>query len=96
MEMPTMLSRRSFLKGGLVAVGTLAAKPLSVAASTKNESSHLATLIDISKCIGCEACVLACNEVNLHKYPEPIKPFPKMIPKKQPCAIITSKTSVEV
>jgi Fe-S-cluster-containing dehydrogenase component len=41
---------------------------------------ELATLIDIRKCIGCEACVEACNEVNKAKYPEPEKPFPKMYP----------------
>jgi Fe-S-cluster-containing dehydrogenase component len=41
---------------------------------------ELATLIDIRKCIGCEACVDACREVNDFKYPEPEKPFPKMYP----------------
>jgi len=40
----------------------------------------LATLLELDKCIGCEACVLACQEVNAHKFPEPQKPFPKMYP----------------
>lgn len=41
---------------------------------------ELATLIDIRKCVGCEACVEACREVNDFKYPEPEKTFPKMYP----------------
>jgi Fe-S-cluster-containing dehydrogenase component len=94
MEMTTKLSRRSFLKGGLAAVGTLAATSLPSAASNDSGHSHLATLIDISKCIGCEACVLACNEVNLPKYPEPVKPFPKMIPKRVPVADWSEKQDV--
>lgn len=75
------ISRRSFLKGGVAAIGAIGASsipvPSSVKASDKNE---LATLIDIRKCIGCEACVEACQEVNEMKFPEPEKPFPKMYP----------------
>lgn len=75
------ISRRSFLKGGLAAAGAMAASslplPTAVKASTGEE---LATLIDIRKCIGCEACVEACQEVNESKFPEPKKPFPKMYP----------------
>lgn len=41
---------------------------------------QLATLVDISKCVGCEACVEACKEVNAEKYPDPEKPFPEMFP----------------
>jgi Fe-S-cluster-containing dehydrogenase component len=41
---------------------------------------YLATLIDIRKCIGCEACVEACREANAPRFPEPRKPFPKMYP----------------
>ena len=75
------ISRRSFLKGGLAAAGAVAASsfplPEAVKAATGDE---LATLIDIRKCIGCEACVEACQEVNEPKFPEPKKPFPKMYP----------------
>lgn len=75
------ISRRAFLKGGIAAVGALGASsmplPPSVKAAGKKE---LATLIDIRKCIGCEACVDACQESNEVKFPEPKKPFPKMIP----------------
>jgi hypothetical protein len=40
----------------------------------------LATLIDIRKCVGCEACVEACREANDYKFHEPQKSFPKMYP----------------
>jgi Fe-S-cluster-containing dehydrogenase component len=47
--------------------------PATKALATPDESKQLATLIDISKCIGCEACVEACSEVNSEKYPDPKK-----------------------
>lgn len=75
------LSRRAFLKGGLAAAGALTASRLPLPNAVKGASSkELATLIDIRKCIGCEACVEACEWTNEHKYPEPEKPFPKMYP----------------
>jgi len=75
------ISRRTFLKGGLAAAGALAASSLSLPSSVKGASGQeLATLIDIRKCIGCEACVEACKEVNEPKFPKPKKPFPKMYP----------------
>lgn len=77
------LSRRSFLKGGLAAAATLGISrvpmPSTVRGATRRE---LATLIDIRKCIGCEACVEACRDTNAAKFPEPVKPFPKMFPKR--------------
>ena len=79
--MATRISRRSFIKGSLAAAGAVAASSLPLPASVKGaDRSELATLIDIRKCIGCEACVEACREVNEHKFPEPEKPFPKMYP----------------
>ncbi len=76
-----LLSRRSFLKTGLASAGAACASqvPLPASAKPKNDE-ELATLIDIRKCVGCEACVDACREVNDFKYPEPLKPFPKMYP----------------
>ena len=76
------ISRRSFLKGGLAAAAGVAASgvPGVKTALGSDGSQQLATLIDIRKCIGCEACVEACHETNAHKYPEPKKPFPKMYP----------------
>jgi Fe-S-cluster-containing dehydrogenase component len=75
------ISRRAFLKGGMAAMGAVAASTLSLPAVVRGASGdELATLIDIGKCIGCEACVEACREVNAAKFPEPKKPFPKMYP----------------
>lgn len=75
------VSRRMFLKGGLAAAGSLAAATLPAsAAELKDDKQQLATLIDIGKCVGCEACVDACSEVNSHKFADPAKPFPKMYP----------------
>jgi len=75
------ISRRSFLKGGLAAAGAMAASTLPLPEAVKaSTGEELATLIDIRKCIGCGACVEACQEVNEPKFPEPEKPFPKMYP----------------
>lgn len=79
--MNTQLSRRAFLKGSAAAAAcavTATAAPRRVSAAGSDQS--LATLIDISKCIGCEACVDACRETNSPKYPNPQKPFPPMYP----------------
>ena len=38
---------------------------------------ELATLLDLSKCIGCGECVSACRESNAHKFPEPAMPLPE-------------------
>ena len=78
--MSHQISRRSFLKGGLAAAGAVAASSIPAVAASSDGSGHLATLLDISKCIACGACVEACGETNQHKYPEPQKPFPKMVP----------------
>ncbi len=80
--MERVISRRSFLKGGLAAAAAVAASgaPGTTAAVAANDRGHLATLIDIRKCIGCGACVEACRDTNAHKHPEPEKPFPKMFP----------------
>ena len=40
----------------------------------------LASLYDLSKCVGCGACVTACREAHQADYPEPARPFPKMYP----------------
>ncbi len=75
------ISRRAFIKGGLAAAGAMGAAAAPLPAAAKGIGpGELATLIDIGKCIGCEACVEACNESNGHKHPEPKKPFPKMFP----------------
>ncbi|MBW2408651.1 MAG: 4Fe-4S dicluster domain-containing protein [Deltaproteobacteria bacterium] len=90
------ISRRSFLKGGLAAAAGMAASsiPAGKALATPDESKQLATLIDISKCVGCEACVEACSEVNAGKYPDPKKPFPKMYPNRVPVEDWSEKQDV--
>ena len=77
--MDKRISRRSFLKGSMATAAGVAAAgiPGSQALAEPDESKQLATLIDISKCVGCEACVDACSDVNADKYPDPQKPFPK-------------------
>jgi formate dehydrogenase iron-sulfur subunit len=94
--MVQQISRRSFLKGGMVAAAGVAAAgiPGTAALARPDESKHLATLIDISKCIGCEACVEACSEVNADQYPDPAKPFPKMVPNRVPVEDWSEKRDV--
>jgi len=74
--MGKQISRRSFLKGGLATAAGLAATGIpGVAAAKKiDKNQQIATLLDIRKCVGCEACVDACSEVNVEKYPDPKKP----------------------
>ena len=79
------ISRRSFLKAGVTAACSVAAtSTIARAAKAVNKGEPIATMIDISKCIGCEECVYACKEINAVKQPEPEKPFPKMYPNRVP------------
>ncbi len=71
------LSRRRFLQAiALTGLGSV----LPSTAEAVAQGEELATLLDIRKCIGCGECVTACREANSHKFPKPIKPFPKMYP----------------
>ncbi len=94
--MGQQISRRFFLKGGLAAAAGLAASsiPGAAAAAKPDEKKQLATLLDIRKCIGCEACVEACSKVNAEKYPNPQKPFPKMYPNRVPVEDWSEKQDV--
>ncbi len=94
--MAIQISRRSFLKGGMAAAAGVAASSLpgAEALAGSDESKQLATLIDISKCVGCEACVDACSEANAAKYPDPQKPFPKMYPNRVPVEDWSEKRDV--
>jgi Fe-S-cluster-containing dehydrogenase component len=94
--MGQQISRRSFLKGGLAAAAALAGTsiPGAAAVAEADDDKQLATLLDISKCIGCEACVEACSEINADKYPNPQKPFPKMVPSRVPVEDWSEKQDV--
>jgi Fe-S-cluster-containing dehydrogenase component len=85
-----------FLKSGMAAVAgaAAAAVPAAPALAGNDDSGYLATLIDIRKCIGCEACVEACREANASKFPEPVKPFPKMYPSRVKVADWSEKRDV--
>ncbi len=77
------MNRRAFLTAlgtaaaGLAAPGTAATV---LARDAKPQTEPLATLYDLSKCVGCGACVAACREAHAGAYPEPRKPFPEMSP----------------
>jgi len=84
--MPKDINRRTFIKGALAAAGVSAssvvALPQAVQASSGQE---LATMFDLTRCIGCEACVEACQEVSAKYKPgDPVKPFPEMFPSRVP------------
>lgn len=91
--MKNTISRRSFLKGTMATACTLAAG-IPASAAGANGKQQLATLLDIRKCIGCEACVEACQEVNETKFPNPKKPFPKMYPDRVPIMDWSDKQDV--
>ena len=71
------VSRRGFLKTFVAGSATMLL-PGTVKAAKQGQA--LATLHDLSKCIGCGECVTACTDQNESKYPAPKKPFPKMYP----------------
>jgi Fe-S-cluster-containing dehydrogenase component len=82
-ELGQQISRRTFLRGGIAAAAGLATDsiPGAATAAAPAEGDQLATLLDISKCVGCEACVEACSD-------------PKMVPKRVPVADWSEKQDV--
>lgn len=95
--MGQQISRRLFLKGGLAAAAGVAAAgiPGAEAVAKPDETRQLATLLDISKCVGCGECVAACSEANADKYPDPQKPFPKMYPPRAKVSDWSDKQDVD-
>jgi len=84
------LTRRSFFATGMaLAAGSVLPR------AAEARPGELATLIDVSKCIACGACVAACRETNGHKFPRPEKPFPKMYPAKVKAADWSDKQDVD-
>jgi len=54
--------------------------PQTSQAAKTSTDQELVTLHDLSKCVGCGACVAACREANAARFPEPVRPFPAMVP----------------
>lgn len=101
--MAPKLSRRTFLKTSVVTAGSLVASCTLITGDSQVNASEtsadniqepLVTLIDISKCVGCESCVEACRDVNQDQFPDPVKPFPKMVPSRVPIEDWSDKTDV--
>ncbi|MCP3942819.1 MAG: 4Fe-4S dicluster domain-containing protein [Desulfobacteraceae bacterium] len=95
--MTSKISRRVFLKGSFTAAGSVVVSSSvveAVSSLAKEEIESLVTIIDISKCIGCGECVIACRESNAVKYPQPEKPFPKMFPERVPIQDWSDKKDV--
>jgi Fe-S-cluster-containing dehydrogenase component len=79
------ISRRNFLRGGLAVAAGVAASPVLLPQAVQAaDGSELCTVLDLSKCIGCEACVDACREQWQDTVPDPVKPMPKPVPSKVP------------
>lgn len=55
----------------------------------------LATMIDLTKCVGCGACVEACREAHQKDYPHPVKPFPTMYPSRVKVEDFSDKRDVD-
>jgi len=93
----TRTSRRSFLKalGAAGAAGASAALAKAEAGVSARASEELVTVLDLSKCIGCGACVEACREANSRKYPEPEEPYPRMYPNRVKVAEWSDKRNVD-
>ncbi|MBI3997012.1 MAG: 4Fe-4S dicluster domain-containing protein [Candidatus Omnitrophica bacterium] len=71
------MTRRTFLRHSTV--GALGACAVcagvadgSIAASAATDATRIGTLVDVTRCIGCRACVRACNQRN--GLPQPEKP----------------------
>jgi Fe-S-cluster-containing dehydrogenase component len=75
------LTRRSFLKAGLVTAGAVAAAGVPARNALAAQDQQLCTLLDISKCVACESCVEACRESNADKFPQLAQKIPTMYPR---------------
>jgi tetrathionate reductase subunit B len=60
---PASVSRRTFLRGIPVITAAAAMAP-APAIAAGGDKHHWAMLIDIRKCIGCQACTVACIQEN--------------------------------
>lgn len=92
-----MMNRRAFLLALGTAGAALAAPGPAGALMAGGGSGDqpLATLYDLSRCVGCGACVAACREAHAADYPEPVKPFPKMHPARVKVEDFSDRRDVE-
>ena len=88
------VSRRTLFKAlGLVAAA--AAMPQRARAAALPETGQeMAALLDLTKCVGCGACVEACREANAARFPAPKKPFPPMHPQRVKAEDFSDKRQV--
>jgi formate dehydrogenase iron-sulfur subunit len=85
MDKKNGLTRRSFLKGGAMALGAAGVSGVAKVAFAKTKT--YATLIDLTRCDGCKSepmpkCVEACRAVNEKRFPEPQEPIKNLWPQK--------------
>jgi len=73
--MKTLINRRRFLQGGLVAsaAATISLAKKTEAATFEGYPNAMGVLVDLSRCVGCRSCEAACNLEQ--KLPAPEKPF---------------------
>lgn len=85
METKINLTRRRFLKSATAAAMIGTAGVLNVPRTAEAGEGKLATLIDLTKCNGCQdrekpACVTACKTIKSGHIPEPADPIPVPFP----------------
>ena len=73
--MNTLINRRRFLRGSLVAsaAATVSLGKNTEAATFEGYPDAMGVLVDLSRCVGCRSCEAACNKEQ--KLPAPEKPF---------------------
>lgn len=86
------LDRRDFIKAGACLAGAAAVQPLGLvkAPPVRAESDDVAMLVDVSKCVGCWLCVLACRDCN--ELPETFVPDHDNPPELNSCVWLTLYT----
>lgn len=64
-KQPVQTTRRRFLKGiPVVTAGAVAMPTLAKASTPDDASKYWAMLIDVRRCIGCQACTMTCIQEN--------------------------------